>query len=208
MRAVSNHSFTGAGRAACLVECLVPTFQVSNAATISAYPRSCMPSLIAASFLTSSPATCQPLALIAPPTPPLFFAQATDLHTLIGDQVPTPCSYLSPPVLTAHVPMQRGSFTAEAAAGVYLEERQANCRCLVRLLAEEVQQVTAPQDAQRWDSWGLGIKSLGILVRYRGARTGFKAAWGVWWGAWLAREHGPHGACGAHGRRRGSWLLN
>ena len=33
-------------------------------------------------------------------------------------------------------PAQRGSFTAESAAGVYFEERQAALKCLLRLLAD------------------------------------------------------------------------
>eukprot|EP00983_Pelagomonas_calceolata_P116918 1160365-Pelagomonas_calceolata.AAC.10 len=40
----------------------------------------------------------------------------------------------------------RGSFTAETAAGLYLEERQSTVKCLMLLLQDVLQQDLSPQD--------------------------------------------------------------
>lgn len=52
---------------------------------------------------------------------------------------------------TTHLPAiaQRGSFTAEAAAGLYMEERQAAAQCLMRLLAEVASRVISPHEPPR-----------------------------------------------------------
>lgn len=45
---------------------------------------------------------------------------------------------------------QRGSFTAEAAAGLYMEERQATAKSLMLLLSDAIQHDLGPQDQPRW----------------------------------------------------------
>jgi hypothetical protein len=46
--------------------------------------------------------------------------------------------------------VQRGSFTAEAAAGLYLEDRQSTVKCLMLLLQDVLQQDLSPQDPPRF----------------------------------------------------------
>lgn len=48
------------------------------------------------------------------------------------------------PDTAASLPSQRGSFTAESAAGIFFEERQNSLKCLLKLLADVVSGVTRP----------------------------------------------------------------
>jgi hypothetical protein len=85
-----------------------------------------------------------------------------------------------PCFLCAHIPdmlfarVQRGSFTLESAAGVYLSERQAEARCLMRLLAEVAQQLVFTPDAGRCVAhgvvWGGHLQAaplVGLLTQNR-----------------------------------------